>query len=298
MPDPEIAVPAPSPKVTRFGSCHIEELSVNDMDAFFGLYEIYSRVFPMPDEREPPSAFREILNLNRDARIQTTYGPYREIVATVRRWEGGPVIGGHIFGVTTSECHRMHQIPGSIQAIYTFLHEDNRGEIPIKTFVEYCQQTALRTFPSNGRLAVQPLIFFEVNNPLKMTAEEIDIDTKNSGLDPHRRYMFWLRSGFRPLDFPYVQPRLRPDAEPVRCLDLFCGKATYETVPANVLERHLQAFISISVLKGRNAADDPDYQRMQQWLRERSQVKLVPADNDSIRKIVNASREARARSIA
>jgi hypothetical protein len=114
--------------------------------------------------------------------------------------------------------------------------------------------------------SMPPLILFEVNNPARMTPAQIEEDTARSGLDPHRRYVFWKRNGFGPLDFDYVQPRLRPDAEPVRYLDLFCTAGVADAIPAELIAAHLRAFVSISVLKGRDASSDPDFRAMAETL--------------------------------
>ncbi len=270
----------------------IEELTSPSAPAFKALYALYKSIFPMADEREPPEAFSEILEINRALSTQEHFGPYREIVAIVRLWEGGPIIGGHIFGVTTSPDHFASGIPASVQAIYTFMHKDYRGLVPIEAFAKYCQRAAVETFPVPGITLRLPVIFFEVNNPLKMTPEEISMDTCRSGLDPHRRYNFWLRSGFRPLDFPYVQPRLRPDVEPVRCLDLFCS-GDINDVSATLLLSHLRAFVSVSVLKNQDACRDPDFLTMQDWLTRYDAVPLVPRSRSDISTIAQRATLAR-----
>jgi hypothetical protein len=258
-------------------------LSISDSKAFESLYELYAAMFPLADEREPPEEFFRILSFNENQAIQEAYGPYREIVAAVRLWDAGPVVGGHVFGVTSGPAHLQAGIPASVQGIYTFLHERYRGLVPMRDFIAFAQEAACSTFgQANPQKTV---IFFEVNNPLRMTADEIAADTESSGLHPARRYMFWFRSGFRPLDMEYVQPRLREDAQPVRYLDLFCSKNDIMTIPAAVVLSHLHAFCSISVLKNQNASGDGDFAAMESWLRSRDSVALLGIHSDRLQTI-------------
>lgn len=268
------------------------ELASHDGKAFAKLYAIYADMFPLADEREPPDAFYEILALNERTDIQTRLGPWREIVATARLWDGGPIVGGHVFGVTTSAAHIEFGCLASVQAIYTFLEDAARGLATIEEMKTYMARTARHIFGFTANEATRPpLIFFEVNNPLRMTPDEVASDTARSGLDPHRRYMFWRRCGFAPLDFAYVQPRLRPDAEPVRYLDLFCSQID-TTIPPVLLLNHLRAFIAISVLKGHPAEEDADFAAMASTLRSSTAIGFVPIDRDDQQKILVGARAA------
>jgi hypothetical protein len=271
-----------------------QEIGSNDRVAFAKLYAIYADLFPLPDEREPPEAFEEIFALNENAEIQKRFGPWREIVAGIFLTAGGPLVGGHVFGVTTSHAHIAFGCQASVQAIYTFLERDARGRGALGDARSYITGKALETFgfnPAGGTMP--PLILFEVNNPARMTQAQIDEDTARSGLDPHRRYVFWKRNGFAPLDFRYVQPRLRPDAEPVRYLDLFCTAEISDAIPAELIEAHLRAFISISVLKGRDASGDPDFAAMAAAFRPGKKIRFVDDAHPEQRKIARRALAAR-----
>ena len=270
---------APGLAFTR-APLRLEELLAHDKGSFDRLYELYAVLFPLPDEREPPEAFLAILALNENLTVQRNFGPYREVVAAARLWQGGPVVGGHVFGVTTSTAHLATGVPASVQAIYTFLESTARGQLPMPTIKRYSEQVALSTFGlEQAGFPSRPLIFFEANNPLRMSPAEVESDTHNSGLAPARRYMFWRRSGFAPLDFPYVQPRLRPDAEPVHFLDLFCSSDGPPVIPSALLLHHLHAFVSVSVRKGEDARDDPDFRAMEDWLRRNDVVRFKRLDS-------------------
>jgi hypothetical protein len=269
----------------------IEPLSLSDRPAFEEFYKLYAAMFPLEDEREPPEEFSRILSFNEDLAIQEAFGPYREIVAAVRLWGDGPVVGGHVFGVTTSAAHAQADIPASVQGIYTFLHENYRGTVSMKAFMDFAKETACLTFGQTN--AKDALIIFEVNNPLRMTPEEIAADTESSGLHPARRYMFWIGCGFRPLDFTYVQPRLRASAAPVRYLDLFCSNVAKKAIPAQILLHHLKAFCSISVLKNQDASADAEFKVMESWLNARETVALLDRDSAQVKTIADLGRLAR-----
>lgn len=269
-----------------------EEITRSDSPSFRSFYEMYEAAFPIADEREPPEAFDAILGFNANLPLQISHGPYREIVVAIRAWDGGPVVGGHVFGITTSAAHRECGMAASVQGIYTFLHPCWRGAVPIRTLTEYSQRAASRVFETPGFEPRQPPpIIFEVNNPLRMSAQEIELDTRLSGTDPFRRYMFWRRSGFWPLDFPYVQPQLRVDASPIGYLDLFCTHGAATSLPPKVLLRHLSAFMSVSVLKGRDAGEDADFATMKEWLESHDTVEFKDHSSGDIAAIANHVRK-------
>jgi hypothetical protein len=269
---------------------HYEEVRPDDSRSFATLYNIYAELFPLADEREPPEAFFELAALNINAGIQAALGPWREIVASIRRWQGGPIIGGHVFGVTTSRAHMEFGCMASVQAMYTFLEPASRGQGTIGEMRAYLEAEALRVF-GFAPAAMPPLIFFEVNNPLRMSEAQIEVDMGHSGINPFKRYLFWKRKGFRALDFAYVQPRLRPDSAPVGYLDLFCSALGESRIPAALLRSHLGAFISISVLKGVDAAGDADFRKMAASLDANKDVGFMPEDSDEQRYILKRARE-------
>lgn len=265
-----------APRVFQRRLCY-EEIDPSEREIFEQLYAIYADLFPLPDEREPPEAFLEIAALNHRSDVQSLYGPWREIVAGIRLRKDGPLVGGNIFGVTTSEAHRKFGCQASIQDIYLFLERSARGKGVMADAKAHMEAEALATFgldPKTGKFP--PLIFLEVNNPTRMSAAEIEEDIARSGINPYRRYASWKRNGFAPLAFGYVQPPLRSGASAVSCLDLFCTVGVAEAIPAEIIRAHLKAFISISVLKGRPAEENADFSRMVQELTPGTLVQFVP----------------------
>jgi hypothetical protein len=257
-----------------------EEIQASDGKAFATLYAIFADLFPFPDEREPPEAFYQILALNEHVGVQTSVGPWREIVAAIRLWQGGPIIGGHVFGVTTSQSHVTFGCLVSVQAIYTFVDRAFRGYLDIPDTKAYMAAEALAKFRLEVETArIPPLIFSEVNNPVHMTEEEKEKDRTHSGIDPYRRYNLWKSAGLKPLNFHYVQPPLRPGAAPVDYLDLFCSEVP-GGIPKDVILAHLRAFMSVSVLKGRPAEEDSVFAQMVSELPADATIGFVPDDDE------------------
>jgi hypothetical protein len=256
-----------------------EEIFPSDTEAFCELYEIYRALFPFPDECEPPEAFAEIAALNENPDAHARFGQWREVVAAIRLTEGGPIVGGHVFGVTTSPAHIAFGCRASVQGIYIFLVKSARGRLDfIRKAKHYAVSRALSTFgfePKSDK--IPPLIFLEVNNPLRMSGGQIARDAESSGINPFQRYDVYKRLNLRPLDLPYIQPALRADAKPVEYLDLFCTADIAPEIPADLIAAHLRGFISLSVLKGRDASADPDFAHMEKLLRS---VKTVPFIDD------------------
>ncbi len=248
-----------------------EVLESTRADVFADFCGVYKECFPLEDEREPPEAFGALFALNSNLDVQQKYGPYREVVLMIRAWPGGPVIGGHIFGITTSESHHRAGYSSSVQGIYTFLRQAFRGLVPMSAFFAQMREWAGRIFPPLESTAHPPPIFFEVNNPSRMTAEQIALDTESSGVSPQRRYQLWRRTGGFALDFPYVQPRLNAGAAPVRYLDLFCYAGTH-AVPSALLRAHLRAFFLVSVLKGDETQDEDVIADLEQYCESRKEI--------------------------
>lgn len=267
-----------------------EELTLHQTASLNALYRLYCRNFPLPDEQESLENFRRCLELNDDEAVQRRYGPYHEYYLALRRWNAkqgkyDEIAGGLIFGVTTSPEHWRHGFLCSVQAIYLFRETDE----PVKRFLvtrrawleeaiagfarKACQLPRFRQAapdPAASRIAM----FFEVNNPRRMSPEETQTDRDLSHLHPALRYKMWLNHRTGPLAFRYVQPPLSPNQQAVTFLDLFAvesrdgaekseqrlsaGENGDAGVPGPLLAAHLRAFFSISVLKGdADAIDRP-----------------------------------------
>lgn len=268
-----------------------EKIFSSDTLEFKEFYEIYSNAFPLEDEREPPEGLIEVIEFNQNKNIQKLYGPYHEVIAAIRFDKNSPIIGGVVFSVNTSQAHIEAGIPSSVQAFYVFIDEKHRGAVSMRDIVDYCKKTALDLYGKPCATMKDPIILFEVNNPLRMSEKQITEDTLYSGINPAQRYMFWQQAiSSMPLNFSYVQPRLREDSQPIHYLDLFCTKELPEGIPAKLLLNHLKAFCSIAVLKGKDASKDPDFHAMEKWLNEQETVFFMDKNSTEIKAIKKIKR--------
>jgi hypothetical protein len=125
------------------------------------------------------------------------------------------------------------------------LLETNAADLP-------CEWSA-----KSGNGPRQIVIFFEQNDPYRMSREDYELDTKHSGIDQRTRIGVWAQLGARIVDFPYVQPPLT--SEQASDHSLVCGVIGLQedTLSACLLHDHLERFFAISVLKGRDPSMEP-----------------------------------------
>jgi hypothetical protein len=274
---------------------HLEfiELTRDDDAALQEFYNIYATSFPLPDEQEPIEGFIDVLRMNADRDVQRNFGPYQEVLLAIRDPESRAIVGGLVFSVTFGQKHWDAGIAGSVQAIYLFLDRKfrERHRLDARAIVPEIERRALEICrPHAPATCMEIAIFFEVNNPRKMLAHQIKADYDMSGLDPYKRYKNWIGLKCRPLDFNYVQPPLNSEKKAVDYLDLFYY-GPRERIPAAMLAEHLRAFISVSVLKGKDPRKDPDFLEMDSTLRATAHVRVIDPENDKkIRSILDQAR--------
>lgn len=252
-------------------------LAASDEAGLKEFYKLYQTSFPLADEQEPIEGFERVLEMNDDPRIQERLGPYHEFIITIHDPASHAMVGGLVLGVSTGPEHEKAGLAASVQGIYLFLDRQFREKHPLGTasLVPEIEHWARTAFESRAQSrSTEVAIFLEVNNPKLMTARDIVIDRDNSGLDPFRRYMFWIGLRCRPLDFQYVQPPLNSEKAAVPYLELFY-KGPRQHLPASVLIEHLYKFVSISVLKGRDAYQNPDFAEMAADLQQRGEIAVI-----------------------
>jgi hypothetical protein len=116
--------------------------------------------------------------------------------------------------------------------------------------------------------------FAELNDPSKMSAQELKLDYKKSGVKAQDRLLFWKNLGFKKLDFNYIMPSL--GFGPVKCLSLsFCPKQLTKSLKAPMLINYLKEFTAFTVSNKRKAAHDQDLRKMIEELKNKKEIKLV-----------------------
>lgn len=213
-------------------------------------FEEYDKAFVLPEEKEELAGFQACLALNGDAdftRLQSLYGPFREPVLVLQDDRSGAVIGGANFCVFA--------LPGLSDSVnlscnlnYIFIAEEFRGKGWFRHLADLVTRECRLMFGSSTSV---PLVFVELNDPLRLTEEQQRADRARSGLDQWDRLSIWARLGARWVDYRYTQPPLAPtDRSDEGYLIYAVLNAQENLLSAGLLEAHLRRFFAISVLKG------------------------------------------------
>lgn len=176
------------------------------------IYDKYCKSFLIEDERDPLESLRNSAAYNCDkyhdnTLILTKKGEIASVfmVAWIRATESCSFgVGTYLF---TDPAYRG-------LGLATLLVK--QGELLVLKLAEEAK-TKLIGF------------FVEVNNPLKMSHETLDIDNKI--MDPFQRIFFWKKRGYKKIDTDYEQPSLVPGGKAVPFLDLYFkpGLPEFET---------------------------------------------------------------------
>ena len=121
-----------------------------------------------------------------------------------------------------------------------------------------------------------PLIMAEINDPRA-------VNPVPETMDPFARARWWAKRGFARLDFPYVQPPLSPQQQPVRHLALSVKLLPGTTTPPalRLQASAVDAFIRDYLVYAMRIAEptaSADYLAMADWLSRHPVVRLVPLD--------------------
>lgn len=247
------------------GSLAIRVTSRAD-DVFDRFFAAYDRAFVLPDEKEDREGFLRCLALNQGAvhdRLAARLGPWREWILLAE--DGGDVAGGANF-----VCHPLPAgRPGgpwrlAMHLNYVFVAAAHRGRGHLRRLLKACGRVAKATFagvdaPPHGTPVRTPglLVFFELNDPLRMDPAAYALDSSLAGIDQFDRVGTWGRLGARIVGFPYRQPPLSGRQAPDEALVLGVLGADTPTLDACLLGEHLQRFFAVSVLKGGDPHQDP-----------------------------------------
>jgi GNAT superfamily N-acetyltransferase len=116
-------------------------------------------------------------------------------------------------------------------------------------------------------------VLAEMNDPFATSA-------LSDNLDPVARTLIWHRWGFGGLDFPYVQPALSTDQEPVRNLILICKPCRGDwssAVPAPVVASTVHEYLRWA-MRINEPAESAEFRRMAEVLGSADTVGLMPLD--------------------
>ncbi len=235
-------------------------------------YALYGKVFTLPEEREPIDGFRTVLRLTADPGIARDFGPISERITVAVDPATGKVAGAtnYVF-YGYGDAWKEYGFAASCQLNFICVDQDRRARgiaaLLLRDLEEKLAAFAQDTVPgSPGNL----FITCEQNNPRAMTAEQLTTDLQASGMDPYDRLAWWVRRGYRKLDFAYRQPPLNPGQAPCDYLDYhvrFPDGATPATLPAAILAEHLRRFFFVSVGK-----QEIDMNANREWIAQRDHL--------------------------
>jgi hypothetical protein len=263
-------------RLTSLSGLAIDASISSDDGVFTEFFLDYDRAFILRNEKESFAGFVDCLNLNsgmEQSSLAARLGAFREFVMVARDAQSGVRIGGANF--IAFPLHTPGQIDPVVLSLnlnYVFINSPARGkgyfrrlvgDLPhlarsllITTVGDNLPSAWMRsdysTFPN-----MRCFIFFEQNDPYRMSRQDYELDTKYTGLDQLTRIEIWGRLGARIIDFPYVQPRLTRDQCADDTLVYSVLGAQEKMLTPRLLHAHLERFLGISVLKGRDPFAEP-----------------------------------------
>lgn len=227
-----------------------------DDPALLRFYAAYDAAFILPDEKEDLEGFRACLALNEGEayeRLSALYGPYREMVILLTDGANGPVLGAANFIAFAGDGSDP-----TISLSYIFVDANLRRRGLFGRLMHLVREEAREAFAWPEGEIPAPLIFIEMNNPVKMSPEDYALDSQHAGLDQVDRLKIWERRGARLVGIDYRQPPLSSDQEAEDNLLLgVLGAGGAEAISACRMLAHMRRFFGVTVLKGGDIAASP-----------------------------------------
>lgn len=217
--------------------------------------ELYIPGFPDEDERESPENMLEYLRL----RAAGWYGAnnYHILLLTEDSRPVAAAVSDYL------------AIPNTGVIEFLIVGEDCRGKGYGRQLF-HATEELLREDAHRNQQPDLAAIVIELNDPFRVAPP-------NDNYDPFERARIWDRWGFGRLNFPYVQPALSDDQEPVRCLIL--GAKPFRSDLKSAFACDLVREILIGYLKWAMRIENPEadatFQAMSGYLATVPQVPLT-----------------------
>ena len=223
---------------------HVSVTFDGESQTLLEFYREYDKAFVLPNEKEELAGFQECLALNHGAvhdTLSKRYGEFREPCFVARETPEGPIVGGGNLIALPLEG----RVTANLN--YLFVSSAFRGKGFFRKVLGAALELTSRLFESPAA----PLVFFEQNDPLAMSAEAYARDTEATGIDQVDRLRIWARVGARLVDFDYVQPPLSEMHSADHTLLYAVLGAEGPSIGSCLLAEHLSRFFAISVAKGK-----------------------------------------------
>lgn len=219
-----------------------------DSATFREFYAGYCQSFVLPDEMEDEEGFAACLALNRGAeydRLSAVHGPFREHFVVMRDSDGRAMAGANYIAIDHSRGSARPYVTANLN--YIFVLPEFRGGGRFTALVRALREQITGLF---GPSPDPALVFIEQNDPLRMSAEDYECDTRFTGIDQFDRLGIWARQGALVVDFAYSQPPLSDDQEADGNLVYSVMGAREPQLHPRLVAHHLAGFFGISVMKG------------------------------------------------
>lgn len=218
-------------------------------------YAAYDAAFVLPDEKEDIEGFRACLSLNEGEayeRLSALYGPYREMVILLTAGAHGPVLGAANFILFAGDG-----TDPTVSLSYIFVDAGQRRRGLFGLLMHLVRQEAAEAFIWPPGETPAPLIFIEMNDPVKMSPDDYALDSRHSGIDQFDRLKIWERRGARLIAIEYRQPPLSAAqaAEDELLIGVLGSRGA--ALSACRLLAHMRRFFGVTVLKGQAPEANP-----------------------------------------
>jgi hypothetical protein len=100
------------------------------------------------------------------------------------------------------------------------------------------------------------------------------IDSLGAKILQDDRVEWWKSRGYKQLQFDYFQPPLSSKLKPSNELVLRINSSYKKEIPAELVWEHLNAFFSISILKGKSPLKDKTYVHQKKVLQKLQSIKI------------------------
>lgn len=231
----------------------------SDLAALRAFYDtLYVAEFPDPDERE--SLANMVGYLRRKA--QGWYGRNSYHIVLGRS-------GDEIVAASVSD-YLAEPNAGVIE--FLLISPSSRGSGVGRQLLAYTEGL----FEQDAQRAVGrslDCVLAEMNDPLATSA-------LTDNLNPVTRALIWQRWGYHGLDFPYVQPALSPDQDPVTNLILICKPLREDwsaAVPSHVVGTAVHEYLRWA-MRIDQPEQSPEFQDMAKALSRVERVNCLPLD--------------------
>ncbi|HEY0986724.1 MAG TPA: toll/interleukin-1 receptor domain-containing protein, partial [Kofleriaceae bacterium] len=220
--------------------------------------ELYVHEFPDPNERESVDNMERYLQRKADGwygnnnyHILLYLDGDAPVAGAIIDYLAEPNAGIIEFLVVSSACRRSSLGRRTLDWLERILHEDSR-------------RAGLDGYSS---------VLAEMNDPFKLSGEA-------DSMDAFQRAAIWHRWGFQKLRFPYIQPSLSPDQQPVRNLLLMCkpGPGSDAHAIASTTLREAVYGYARWAMRIDDPARNDECRAMAAFLAARPAVELLPLD--------------------